>query len=181
MLFKQFNCIFEKNNIYGIYGENGTGKSSLLDAIIGLYPECCDGTILYNNKNLEQYDMDRMLKAEISFLEQNTEKLNISAKEYIRFGIDDVDGEKEKNLISCFFQDDYTVIESMDNINLCSGGEMEKLSLVRILQKNSSLLVLDEPTTGLDYVSVKKEKVIIIVTHDERIIKICDKIIDIKQ
>ena len=68
---------------------------------------------------------------------------------------------------------------------------MEKLSLVRILQKNSSLLVLDEPTTGLDYVSVnnlkeillkeKKEKVIIIVTHDERIIKICDKIIDIKQ
>ena len=191
VLFKQFNCIFEKNNIYGIYGENGTGKSSLLDAIIGLYPECCDGTILYNNKNLEQYDMDRMLKAEISFLEQNTEKLNISAKEYIRFGIDDVDGEKEKNLISCFFQDDYTVIESMDNINLCSGGEMEKLSLVRILQKNSSLLVLDEPTTGLDYVSVnnlkeillkeKKEKVIIIVTHDERIIKICDKIIDIKQ
>ena len=79
----------------------------------------------------------------------------------------------------------------MDNINLCSGGEMEKLSLVRILQKKSSLLILDEPTTGLDYVSVnnlkevllkeKREKIIIIVTHDERIIKICDKIIDIKQ
>ncbi len=129
--------------------------------------------------------MDRMLKAEISFLEQNAEKLNISAKEYIRFGIDDVDTEKEKNLISCFFQDDYTVIESMDNINLCSGGEMEKLSLVRILQKNSSLLVLDEPTTGLDYVSVnnlkevllkeKREKIIIIVTHDERIIKIYER------
>ncbi len=85
----------------------------------------------------------------------------------------------------------YAVIESMDNINLCSGGEMEKLSLVRILQKKSSLLILDEPTTGLDYVSVnnlkevllkeKREKIIIIVTHDERIIKICDKIIDIKQ
>ena len=68
---------------------------------------------------------------------------------------------------------------------------MEKLSLVRILQKKSSLLILDEPTTGLDYVSVnnlkevllkeKREKIIIIVTHDERIIKICDKIIDIKQ
>ena len=68
---------------------------------------------------------------------------------------------------------------------------MEKLSLVRILEKKSSLLILDEPTTGLDYVSVnnlkevllkeKREKIIIIVTHDERIIKICDKIIDIKQ
>ena len=191
VLFKQFNCIFEKNNIYGIYGENGTGKSSLLDAIIGLYPECCDGTILYNNKNLEQYDMDRMLKAEISFLEQNAEKLNISAKEYIRFGIDDVDSEKEKNLISCFFQDDYAVIESMDNINLCSGGEMEKLSLVRILQKKSSLLILDEPTTGLDYVSVnnlkevllkeKREKIIIIVTHDESIMEDVINVIDIEK
>ena len=38
-----------------------------------------------------------MLKSEISFLEQNSEKLNISARDYIRFGINGVNEEKEKS------------------------------------------------------------------------------------
>ena len=77
----------------------------------------------------------------------------------------------------------------MNNINLCSGGEIEKLSLIRILQKESSLLILDEPTTGLDFMAVKNlleillrdksKRITIIVTHDDRILKICDKIIEI--
>lgn len=189
ILFKGFNCIFEKNHIYGIVGENGTGKSSLLDAMIGLYPECCQGEILYNDISLEHYDMKQMLKSEISFLEQNSEKLNISARDYIRFGINGVNEEKEKSLISSFFPEDSSIVENLNNINLCSGGEIEKLSLIRILQKESSLLILDEPTTGLDFMAVKNlleillrdksKRITIIVTHDDRILKICDKIIEI--
>lgn len=191
ILFKDLNCIFEKNHIYGIVGENGVGKSSLLDAIVGLYTECCQGEILYNEKHIENYDMKRMLKTEISFLEQNSEKLNISAKEFLRFGIDGVNEKKENLLIANFFEDDDTSIEELNNINLCSGGEIEKLSLIRALQKEATLLILDEPTTGLDFISVKnlisllsKEKskrITIIVTHDSRVLEICDKVIEIKQ
>ena len=190
ILFKQLNCVFEKNHIYGIIGENGVGKSSLLDAIIGLYPECCQGELLYNNKSLECYDMKEMLKTEIAFMEQNAEKLNISAREFLRFGIENVDVKKEDELISTFFFENDRSVDDMDNINLCSGGEMEKLSLIRVLQKDSSLLILDEPTTGLDYLAVqnlirilKKDKaikIIIIVTHDHRMLEICDKIIELQ-
>lgn len=189
-LFENFNYTFENNHIYGIIGENGIGKSSLLDAVIGLYPECCHGEILYNDKNIELYDMKKMIKTEISFLEQHSEKLNISAKEFIEFGIDTVNKERENFLISSFFSEKDIVIEELSNINLCSGGEMEKLSLIRALQKDSSLLLLDEPTTGLDFISVKNlikillkdksKKVIIVVTHDQRILEICDEVIEIK-
>ncbi len=191
ILFKEFNCVFEKNHIYGIIGKNGVGKSSFLDAIIGLYAECCQGEILYNDKGIEDYDIKRMLKTEISFLGQNSEKLNISAKEFLRFGIENVNEEKEHSLISDFFKEDDILIEDFNNINLCSDGEIEKLSLIRALQKESSLLILDEPTTGLDLISVKNliklllkdrsKRITIIVTHDKRILEICDKIIEIKQ
>ena len=97
--------------------------------------------------------------------------------------------EKEKSLISSFFPEDSSIVENLNNINLCSGGEIEKLSLIRILQKESSLLILDEPTTGLDFMAVKNlleillrdksKRITIIVTHDDRILKICDKIIEI--
>ncbi|WP_253288967.1 ATP-binding cassette domain-containing protein [Eubacterium sp. MSJ-13] len=189
ILFKGLSCVFEKNHIYGIIGENGAGKSSLLDAIIGLYKECCQGEILYNNKSIDKFDMKQMLKTEISFLEQNSERLNISAKEFLRFGIDNVHEHREHSLIVDLFEETSVSIEDLNDINLCSSGEFQKLSLIRILQKDSSLLILDEPTTGLDFTSVKNlvrillrdklNKITIIVTHDSRILKICDKVIEI--
>lgn len=189
VLFRKLNCVFEKNHIYGIIGENGAGKSSLLDAIIGLYKECCQGEILYNNKSIDKFDMKQMLKTEISFLEQNSERMNISAKEFIRFGIDNVNEDRENSLIIDFFEETGIAIEDLNEINLCSGGEFQKLSLIRMLQKDSSLIILDEPTTGLDFTSVKNlarillrdklNKITIIVTHDSRILEICDKVIEI--
>ncbi len=191
MLFQKVSYVFEKSCVYAIVGENGVGKSTLLDAMIGLYPESLSGMILYNGRNIEDYDMKKMLKKEISFLAQYVEKLDITAKEFIRFGIDDIDERREELLVSSFFSEKDFHIENLDNINLCSGGEMEKLSLIRALQKKSSLLILDEPTTGLDSSSVEKlleilegsrdGRITIIVTHDDRILKICDSVIDLNK
>lgn len=189
ILFNGINFIMEKNHIYGIQGENGAGKSSLLDAITGFYPGCCDGDILYNNKSSTLFDMELMLKNEISFLEQNAEKLNISARDYIRFGVAGCDNKKTEKLITAFFDGDKNnpVERNEENINLCSGGEIEKLSLIRVLQKDSSLLILDEPTTGLDTCSTenlikileaaKENSIVIVVTHDKRVLEVCDSVL----
>lgn len=67
------------------------------------------------------------------------------------------------------------------------GGEKQKISILRVLLKNPSVLILDEPTSAMDYESakrfmvylesIKNNKIIIIVTHDQEIKNMCDEII----
>ena len=80
-------------------------------------------------------------------------------------------------------------MEQEENIVHCSGGEMQKLALVRTFQKNCTLTILDEPTNGLDMETVqrlvqlliqeKEHHIFIIVSHDKRILDICDEKIDL--
>ena len=70
-----------------------------------------------------------------------------------------------------------------------SGGEKQKISLVRTFLKDAPLIILDEPTSALDIQSVstlidileqiKKDKIIIIITHDEKLLRCADSVIDI--
>ena len=75
-------------------------------------------------------------------------------------------------------------------INL-SGGEKQKLSLIRTFLKNTDLIILDEPTNALDVFtkeklvkyldSLKKDRIIVIITHDRELFDIGDEVIEIKK
>ncbi len=83
-----------------------------------------------------------------------------------------------------------------DMINDCfrgkkgySIGQKQKINIIQALNKNADLIILDEPTSALDNESaekladvlleIKKEKIIIFVSHDNRLLKICDKKIEL--
>ena len=76
-----------------------------------------------------------------------------------------------------------------DEVSSLSGGERKKIALIRAIIKNPDLLILDEPTNGLDSSSIqnltrvllgmKNEKIIILVSHDSEVINICDEIINL--
>ena len=82
------------------------------------------------------------------------------------------------------YWNDSNIIQE-DNIIHCSGGEMQKLELVRNFQKNCTVKIMDEPTNGLDVETVKrlvhllekekKDHIFIIVSHDKRVLNICDE------
>lgn len=185
VLFKNLSAKFEKGKIYGIVGENGVGKSTLLDVIVGLYPEKYTGNIYYDNKNIKTLNGEEVRKKEVAFLSQQIERINISPKEYLHFGIENYDVIKEKKLLELFSLDIDSNIIQEDNIIHCSGGEMQKLELVRNFQKNCTVKIMDEPTNGLDVETVerlvhllekeKKEHIFIIVSHDKRVLNICDE------
>ena len=184
VLFKNLSAKFEKGKIYGIVGENGVGKSTLLDVIVGLYPEKYTGNIYYDNKNIKTLNCEEVRKREIAFLSQQIERINISPKEYLHFGIENYD-VKEKKILELFSLDIDSNIIQEDNIIHCSGGEMQKLELVRNFQKNCTVKIMDEPTNGLDVETVKrlvhllekekKDHIFIIVSHDKRVLNICDE------
>lgn len=185
VLFKNLSAKFEKGKIYGIVGENGVGKSTLLDVIVGLYPEKYTGNIYYDNKNIKTLNCEEVRKREIAFLSQQIERINISPKEYLHFGIENYDVIKEKKILELFSLDIDSNIIQEDNIIHCSGGEMQKLELVRNFQKNCTVKIMDEPTNGLDVETVKrlvhllekekKDHIFIIVSHDKRVLNICDE------
>ena len=100
------------------------------------------------------------------------EQLNFYDKICRLFNVEEiVAGDKEKNA------------ESIQNTNF-SGGEKQKISIIRTILKDAEVLIFDEPTSALDKISienfiqiirsVKNNKIIIIITHDHSLIEISD-------
>jgi len=81
---------------------------------------------------------------------------------------------------------DFVLNEQNDNL---SGGEKQKISILKVLHKNPQIMIFDEPTAELDVLTSKKlmsylqkiknTKIIIIITHDKRVKSMCDEIVSI--
>lgn len=75
------------------------------------------------------------------------------------------------------------------NISSLSGGEKQKIEIIRELSRNYDILIADEPTSSMDYESklafinylteIKKDKIIILVSHDDSLINTCDYLLEL--
>jgi len=193
-VFDKLNYVFEKGKIYAIVGENGSGKTSLLNCIIGLYSDLYTGDIMLDGVSIRDIDMPYMRRLKISFVEQFSEFINLKIDEYLKLGIDFNDSvqSNQEYLIKSFELDKFNANETINESgNNFSGGERQKLSIVRALSKESLLTILDEPTSALDESSVetlarvlqekKNERITLVVSHDSRILDLCDEVWNIKQ
>lgn len=196
-LINDLNISLHKGNIYCIIGENGTGKSSLVNIIIGLNREYC-GIVLYNGKDISKLDMYYMRNRQIAVCEQEPLLFVSTIKENITLDKESVDITSIEHLGNrlylnskiCELEKGYEakVVEGTKNL---SGGEKQKISIIRSIMKNASVLIFDEPTSALDGESVssfleliqdiKKDRIIIIISHSKEVIQIADQIIDISE
>lgn len=191
-VFDQLSYDFEKGKIYGILGHNGAGKTTLLNCLIGLYNDLIVGDFLFDGIPILELDMPDLRRRQISLVEQFPEFLNLSIEEYLSLGVE-LDGEKKKwqeELIREFQLDQFIAhTDIKESGNNFSGGEKQKLSIVRALCKQGFLTILDEPTSALDHASVetlirilqkqKRDTITLVVTHDIRILDICDETLDL--
>lgn len=187
-ILEELSIKFERGKLYGIIGENGSGKSTLFDVIMGLYEDEYKGSIFYNNQNIKNLNMEKIIKEQVAFLGQQIDRISLLGKEYIRFGVQE--SEEREDEFYHYLQKKITG-KKEEIITKCSGGEFQALSLMRILQKKYSVVLLDEPTTGLDKETVrhlvkwidkeKKHKIILVISHDRRILERCDEILKIEK
>lgn len=187
MILKNLNCTFEKGNIYVIRGTNGKGKSTLLKTVIGLL-EIDDG-IYINGYNISELNMYSIRQNQMSVLRQKIEFPYDTIGNIVRTNRSE---EKvfEKKVRELFFNK-YFNLENylLSYPDELSGGELQKVYLYKILKKDGEVLLLDEPTSALDEQStmnffevlkeMKKEKIIIIITHDSKFEKIADEVIQL--
>lgn len=187
-IFNDFNYLFLKNKIYCVMGRNGSGKSTLIDIITGLNYDYT-GVVKYNDIDIKEINMYYLRFNSISIVEQEPILFTDSFYNNITFNNNcDINMvEKIKHQFKLDYFDLSNKIEE-NSINL-SGGEKQKVCLIRSILKDSNILILDEPTSALDnesililknlLVSIKRNKIILIITHDKELAEIADEIINI--
>lgn len=190
-----FSYKFYIGKIYCIKGNNGSGKSTLVNLIIGLYQDYL-GEIKYNGINIKDLDLYEIRSKLIGISEQEVVLVNDSIIKNLLLGLVNVNMKtvsmycKYMNIMSFISNspDGFETIvnEKADNV---SGGERQKIAIIRTLLKNANVIIMDEPTSALDRHSIKKfinllekekhNKIIIIITHDNEIIDNSDEVINL--
>ena len=178
-------------------GDNGRGKTTLVNLIIGLYVDNFDGKIQYNDCDIKKIDLYNT-RNNISYTPQEDIVINDSIISNIMFDQNtNLKLEELKKLFSRFSFERFNNVKIDELWNTMinehgsnySGGEIKKLMLIRTFIKNSSVIILDEPSNSLDSESKKTliklieekkdDSIIIIVTHDQDLKKIADHIIEL--
>ncbi|QEH61772.1 ABC transporter ATP-binding protein [Spiroplasma chinense] len=179
----------KEGEIYGIMGANGSGKSTLLRQILGfLKPD--SGEIYVNNK--DPFNNSQILMSYIGYIPGELSLFNtITGISYLKICANlkgNVDWSFVEKLINFFKLDVNKKIKKM------SSGMKQKLAIISALMHKPKILVLDEPTRGLDISATEQFKEIILIFKNEfkstiifcshvfdEINDTCDKVIFINQ
>tara|TARA_B100000902_G_C27301475_1_gene913076 strand:+ start:825 stop:2573 length:1749 start_codon:yes stop_codon:yes gene_type:complete len=191
---KNVNLDINKNDRIGIIGESGTGKSTLLDVIMGLVKPY-NGRILVDDFELVTENINSW-QSKIGYVPQNVPLLNDSL--YINLFIDNeyTSGniEQAKKCLRLADLDNFvTRLETNSDKKIVnekniSGGQKQRIGIARALIRNPSLLILDEITSSLDEKSEAKvlesiyglkEKTILIVSHKKENLYGCNKVYEL--
>ena len=187
------NLKIKKNKILGIFGSSGSGKSTLVKIIIGLLkPE--SGKIFIDNKLIEH---SLYVTNKISYISEKFYLLNDTIGNNICFGHKYnhnriIKTLRDVNAIN-FLKDKKLTLDSVlaEEGYGFSSGQKQRLALARALYPNPEILILDEATNSLDiktersilevFKKIKKNKIIIIISHRIETMKLCDHVIQIKK
>lgn len=196
-IFEDLNLSIQENTITTIYGKSGSGKTTLLN-ILGLLEKPTSGEIKIFGKKaprLGSIKARRCLQYEVSYLFQNYALLEdksiknnlslaYSSKVYKKSDFN----TKKEELLNKFLPNTSQKIK----VGSLSGGEQQRVALIRALLKPGKILLCDEPTGSLDpdnrdklfrALQYTKEcgKTVVIVSHDPYIINHSDIAYDITQ
>ncbi len=174
--------IFHTGHIYGIQGTNGTGKTTFAKLLKGiLSPQT--GTVYFSNTQQVRPE------SQIFLLSQNAFLFDGSLLDNIKLFSDDCDMEKYHTIIRLLNIEKYESILSpsdnnIDKSRMLSGGELQKINIARMMYSQFPVLIMDEPdsfvdtntkTILMDWIRQnKKNKIMIIITHDCELLEICD-------
>ena len=185
----------KKGEILGIHGRSGSGKSTLLKLLMRFY-DPKSGSIKINGETLPNINT-RSLRDNMAYITQQTYIFNETIEENIRLARRDATLEEimeaaKKASIHDFIlslPEGYQTKMTELGGNL-SDGEKQRVGIARAFLHNAPIILLDEPTSNLDslneamilksLLNVKAEKLIILVSHRQSTMAICDQVIGIE-
>lgn len=185
------NFEIDKGEFCVLLGSSGAGKTTLLNLLGGM-DTITSGSIIFDGKDVSSLDKRQLVeyrRHDVGFVFQFYNLIpNLTALENVE-------------IAAQLCKDPIPAIEALDMVGLSeradhfpaqlSGGEQQRVAIARALAKNPSLLLCDEPTGALDYVTGKavlkqlyelsreRNTTVIIITHNQAIAPMADRIIRI--
>lgn len=197
-IFSNVNLEIQSGEIIAAKGTIGSGKTTLLNLICGIMkPD--SGRIYIDKYDITKLPSDKLstLRAKIfGIVPQKTNlvpELSISQNLELPLMFSSIDKNKRQSIVNQTL-DKLGLISLSDRLaGTLSVGESEIVSIARSMVNDPPILLMDEPTEGLDPIisemilslirgdSIMNQKTVFITTHDERIFNIANKVIQVKK
>ena len=160
LVLKDINLKIDRKQFIAFIGSSGSGKTTMIDLILGLY-QPTSGEILYDNQPMSYYDRNEFCK-HVGVVTQDVFLLNDTIAKNISYGDTGPDMERVRDVAKIAYADEfitkcskgYDTILGDRGIKV-SGGQRQRIALARTLYHQPELLVLDEATSALDSESEK--------------------------
>ncbi len=185
------DIVFETGKSYMLLGASGCGKSTLLNMIAGILSPT-QGDIFIDGKNMSQCsqkERDKFRIQNIGYIFQDFKLINdMTVLDNIHIlRLEGIDTSDAVTLLH-----DLGIEEKKNSkIKHLSGGQKQRVAIARALVKRPQIILADEPTGNLNFaigeqviqelISISQGKTLIAVTHDERLAKYFDEVIDMNE
>lgn len=188
------NVSFELENgeFVVILGPSGAGKTTLLNLLGGM-DVASGGNIILDNQNISRMNKKQLTnfrRNDVGFIFQFYNLMpNMTAKENVELATEICSGALNSRSVL----NDVGLWDKLNSFPAqLSGGEQQRVSIARAIAKNPKILLCDEPTGALDYetgktilkllhsISKSNNKLVIVVTHNQAIKDMADKVLMIK-
>ncbi len=159
-LLRNIRFVVNQKKIYTILGKNGSGKSTLIKSITGLLNSDfykVDGKVFWFDENIFEMKKERLLslrKTEIKYVLQDLTR-NFDPLKTLKYYFDN-SGINTKTIslqLNSFLLPDYESISQLHSYEI-SGGMAQRLSFMLTILSKPKLLILDEPTSAIDYANI---------------------------
>ncbi len=191
-ILDNIDLVFREKSVNAIVGKSGSGKTTLAQLIMGFWlPD--SGSVSIGNRDIAQIS-EKALSELLSIVQQDVVLFNQSIEENIRIGrqdatLEEVEEAAKKAGIHDFITDlpeGYKTLTGELGARL-SGGEKQRISIARMILKNSPIIILDEATSAIDpaneYLIQKaienlgREKTVIMIAHNLNTVIDADQIV----
>ena len=195
-IFNELSIKINKGEKVAIVGRSGSGKTTLVKMMLGLLkPET--GTVLINGKDIRQYSRTHLFQT-VGAVFQDPWLFSGTLRENVGLGHDLCDDRIIKdcliNMGRIFGQSEESVdldINISDQGKNLSGGQKQSVTLARALAFDPDILLLDEPTSGMDVKTegfvieglkqTCKDKTLVVVTHKIALVSLCERVVVVEQ
>ncbi len=148
-ILRDVDLSVDEGEIVGVMGKNGVGKTTLLKTVMGLL-EPSEGTISYDGVDVTDASADERARAGIGYIPQGRDVFpKLTVEQNIRMG-ETIRSDSDETLYDQIY-DYFPVLEerASQEAGTLSGGQQQMLAIGRALVSNPDLLLLDEPSEGI--------------------------------